>query len=338
MAPRPTQAPIAISVGDINGVGPEIALKAVCDFEWPAAQRFVLVGPAAVVAEQARRLRRPMPRPWRPGLSFPDRRVAVWDTCANEAPPRWAPGRVSATAGRQALRAAQLAVEAAQRGEAAAVVTAPICKEALQRAGLGVAGHTERLAEWTRARRVAMLLEGGGLRVALATTHLPLRRVPKALTRAAVRKTIELCAQALPWLGCPRGRIAVCGLNPHAGEGGALGDEEQKVIAPEIRRARNRGLPVAGPIPADVVFHQALQGKYDLVVAMYHDQGLGPLKTVGFETGVNITLGLPIVRVSPDHGTAFDIAGQGRADPRSMVAAIRRAAELAARPNPWRAA
>ena len=329
-------APIGIPLGDVNGIGPEVALKAVGDFPWPASRRFALVGPTGALRAQAMRLRRPLPPAWAPGLPFPPGQIALWDT-GGDARLRWTPGCVSAAAARAAIGALRAATDAARRGQLSALVTAPICKEGLQRAGLDAPGHTELLAAWTRARRYAMLLEGGGLRVALVTRHLPLRRVADAVTRAAVRETLRLAAEALPWLGCPRGRIAVCGLNPHAGDGGAIGDEERAVVAPEIRAARRRGIPVEGPVPADVVFHQALQGRYDLVVALYHDQGLGPLKTVGFDEGVNITLGLPIVRTSPDHGTAFDIAGRGIADPRSMVAAIRRAAELSSRPNPWRA-
>jgi len=328
-------APIGITLGDINGIGPEVALKAVYDCPWPASRRFVLVGPALALLEQARRLRRPMPPPWVPGRPFPPGRTALWDI-GGGARLRWTPGRVTAAAARAAVGALRAATDAARRGQFSALVTAPLCKEGLRRAGHAAPGHTELLAEWTRARRYAMLLEGGGLRVALVTRHLPLRRVAGAVTRAAVRETLRLAAEALPWLGCRRGRIAVCGLNPHAGDGGALGDEERTTIVPEIRAARRRGIRAEGPVPADVVFRQALRGRYDLVVALYHDQGLGPLKTVGFDEGVNITLGLPIVRTSPDHGTAFDIAGRGIADPRSMVAAIRRAVELAARPNPWR--
>ncbi len=335
MTPSRVPAPIGITLGDLNGIGPEVALKAVRDFPWPASARFVLIGPAAALVDQAFRFRCPLPPPWTPGRTFPRGSVALWDV-GRDARLRWTPGRVTAAAARAADAALRAAVEAARAGHLSAVVTAPICKEGFQRAGLGAAGHTERLAEWTRTRRVAMLLEGGGLRVALVTRHLPLRHVARAITRAAVRETIALAAEALRWLGIPRGRMAVCGLNPHAGDGGALGSEERAVIAPEIRAARRRGIRVVGPVPADIVFHQALHGRHDLIIAHYHDQGLGPLKTVGFDGGVNITLGLPIVRTSPDHGTAFDIAGRGLASPRSMVAAIQRAIELAARPNPWR--
>lgn len=328
-------APVGVTIGDFNGIGPEVALKAIGGRARPRGVRFALIGPADMWQAHCRRFGFPMPPLWRPGAPFPDAPAACWDI-AGESGMKWTPGRVMPAASRVAVAALRAAVAAAMEGRLSAVVTAPICKEGLARAGLDAPGHTELLAEWTGARRFAMLLMGGPLRVALVTRHLPLRRVAEAVTRAAVREAIEISAEALPWLGCPRARIAVCGLNPHAGDGGALGDEEITALKPEIRAARRRGLAVEGPIPADVVFHRAVRGEFDLVVAMYHDQGLAPLKTIAFETGVNVTLGLPIVRVSPDHGTAFDIAGRGVADPRSFEAALRCAAALARRRNPWR--
>ena len=179
------------------------------------------------------------------------------------------------------------------------------------------------------------MLLGGRLRVVLATRHVPLQRVPGLLDRASLVSTLVLTAEALDWLGCARSRVAVCGLNPHAGEGGMLGDEEKRVIAPAIAAVRRKGFDVTGPLPGDTVFHQAAQGRFEAVVAMYHDQGLAPLKLEAFETGVNLTLGLPWVRTSPDHGTAFDLAGRGRADARSMQAAARMAVHLARRPRSW---
>jgi 4-hydroxythreonine-4-phosphate dehydrogenase len=172
---------------------------------------------------------------------------------------------------------------------------------------------------------------GRWLRVALATTHLPLRQVPDSLSRAKVETVIELAAQACRDLGLPRARLAVCGLNPHAGEGGAFGTEDLEIIAPAVHAAQQRGFDAVGPLPADTVFHHALHGDFDAVVSMYHDQGLAPLKMIAFETGVNWTLGLPFIRTSPDHGTAYDIAVQGKADPSSMIAALRLAKQLAAR-------
>jgi 4-hydroxythreonine-4-phosphate dehydrogenase len=221
-------------------------------------------------------------------------------------------------------------------GRLDALVTAPICKEGFHEAGIPFPGHTEFLAALTKTRRFAMMLFGGPLRVVLVTRHIPLSEVPQCLTRGKVLEAIRLTAEALPWLGCRRARVAVCGLNPHAGEGGLLGREELTVIGPAVESARREGLRVFGPLPADTVFHAAAHGSFDAVVAMYHDQGLAPLKLIAFESGVNVTLGLPIVRTSPDHGTAFDIAGKNRADPSSMIEAVRNAIFLARRRNPWR--
>ena len=214
-------------------------------------------------------------------------------------------------------------------------MTAPISKEAFHLAGIREPGHTELLARLTGTRRYAMMLFGDKIRVVLATRHLPLRKVADALTADAIVEAVEMLARALPWMGFRRARIGVCGLNPHAGDGGALGTEEQTVIAPALARCRKRGWNVSGPIPADAIFHQHLAGRFDAVVAMYHDQGLGPMKMLSFESGVNLTLGLPIIRTSPDHGTAFDIAGRGIADPASTRTALDWAARLAARKNPW---
>jgi 4-hydroxythreonine-4-phosphate dehydrogenase len=245
------------------------------------------------------------------------------------------PGLIRVDASRAAHTWICEAVTACRAGILDAMVTAPISKEGFARAGIDVPGHTELLADLTRTRRFAMMLFGGCLRVTLVTRHVPLRRVPAMLTRPRIRQAIELTHAALPWLGVARSRIAVCGLNPHAGDGGTIGTEEQTVIAPVIRSLRRKHLDVLGPVPADTVFHEAHRGDYDAVVAMYHDQGLGPLKMLAFDTGVNLTLGLPIVRTSPDHGTAFAIAGTGTAREGSMLEAIKTAHRLALQPNPW---
>ncbi|HOW97423.1 MAG TPA: 4-hydroxythreonine-4-phosphate dehydrogenase PdxA [Kiritimatiellia bacterium] len=316
---------IGITLGDVNGIGPEIALRAVARGGWPANVRFVLVGSDALVRAQARALR----------LRLPGDRVSVWDPAPALAPD-WKPGRIRADASRAAGAWIRAAAAACLDGRLDAMVTAPICKEGFQKAGIHVPGHTELLAELTGTRRYAMMLFGGPLRVVLATRHLPLADVARKLKRADVLEAIRITGEALPWLGCRGGRIGVCGLNPHAGDGGAIGREEITVIAPAIRAARREGFNAVGPVPADVIFRQAVRGDFDAVVAMYHDQGLGPLKMLAFETGVNVTLGLPIVRTSPDHGTAFDIAGRGRANPSSIVEAIRQAIALTRRRNPWK--
>jgi 4-hydroxythreonine-4-phosphate dehydrogenase len=228
--------------------------------------------------------------------------------------------------------AADWVVEGAKRcleGELAALATAPITKELLHRAGYPFVGQTELLAHLSRTKRFAMMLTGGPLRVALVTIHAPLRDVPKLIRTRKIVEVIELSDEICRRFGIRRPRIAVAGLNPHAGEGGLLGDEEQRVIAPAVKRAARSGIVVNGPHSADTLFYRAAHGQFDAVVAMYHDQGLAPLKLIAFDDGVNLTLGLPFVRTSPDHGTAPDIAGKGIACPNGMIAAINMAAKLA---------
>ncbi len=337
---------LAVTLGDPGGIGMEIALKAAYG-RGPAQLTLVLVGNPRLLSAQARRLRLPLP----PAIGHPlDLRraarrpmVYLWDP-DNAQPGRsdrlaWRPGKTGRDYGRLSAAWVKAAVAGCQQGWFDGIVTAPICKKSLALAGLPFPGHTEYLAALTGVKDFAMMLIGGPLRVVLATRHLPLARVPKALTIAGIVATAKLTAAALRWLtaGQPgRAALAICALNPHAGDGGLLGREEAEIIAPAVRRLRRAGLNVVGPVPADVVFHQAARGDYGAVLAMYHDQGLGPLKTLAFDTGVNLTLGLPIIRTSPDHGTAFDIAGRGVADARSMQAAIALANDLARRPNPWR--
>ena len=230
--------------------------------------------------------------------------------------------------------AADWVVEGAKRclaGELAALVTAPISKKLLRDAGYRFEGHTELLAHIARTKRFAMMLVGGPLRVALVTIHVPLAKVPRLLSTKKIIEVIELSHDVCRRFGIRHPRIGVAGLNPHAGESGLLGDEERRIIAPAVRRAARKKINVTGPWPADTLFHKAYHGEFDAVVAMYHDQGLAPLKMIAFDSGVNLTLGLPFVRTSPDHGTAFDIAGKNIARPDSMIAAINLAANLAAR-------
>jgi 4-hydroxythreonine-4-phosphate dehydrogenase len=224
---------------------------------------------------------------------------------------------------KRAADAADWIVEGAKHclaGELAALVTAPVSKQLVA----PWPGQTELLAHISKTRKYAMMLVGGPLRVALVTTHAPLRDVPKLITGRRIREVIELAEDFCRRIGIKRPRIGVAGLNPHAGEGGLFGDEEKRIIAPAIKRTH-----AVGPLPADTMFHKAYRGELDAVVAMYHDQGLAPLKMIAFDTGVNITLGLPFVRTSPDHGIAYDIAGKGIASPNSMIAAINLAARLA---------
>jgi len=326
---------LVITSGDVNGVGPEIALKAVSRHSWSAGTRFVLLGDHAVFEQVAHQLNLSVPLSWEPSVPWPSRRrVVIWSPASVRA--RLSPGKITAQAARLAMDWVRLAVDGCLNGTFDGMVTAPLCKAGLMKAGIDLPGHTEYLAQLTGTKRYAMMLMGKALRVVLVTRHLSLRDVPDALTKTAIREAVQLTAEALPWLQCPAGCIGVCALNPHAGDGGALGDEERRIISPALRKLKREGVSVEGPVPADVIFYQALKNRYDAVIAMYHDQGLGPLKMLSFEDGINITLGLPIIRTSPDHGTAFDIAGTGQANPASMIAAIKLALSLTSRPNPWR--
>jgi 4-hydroxythreonine-4-phosphate dehydrogenase len=282
---------IALTVGDPSGIGPEIAARAAGDPRVRAACEPVVYAP--------------------PDL------------------PSFEPGRLSAEAGRAAYDVIVRAVDDAKQGDISAITTAPINKEALRLAGLKWSGHTDLLAHLTGARDVAMMFHSDALRVVLATIHVALADVPRLLTQALVERTIALTARELPKFDKIAPRIAVAGLNPHAGEHGLFGHEEAAVIAPAIETCRARGIDVTGPFPADTVFVRAQRGEFDVVIACYHDQGLIPVKLLAFGRAVNVTLGLPIVRTSVDHGTAFDIAGKGIADPESMIAATLLAARLA---------
>lgn len=282
---------VAITVGDPAGIGPEIARKAAEDARVRAACEPVIYGPPA-------------------GVSFE-------------------PGVLSAEAGRAAYDAICAAVRDAQAGIVQAVATAPVNKLAFARAGLPWKGHTDLLGHLTGSRRVAMMFWSEPLKVVLATVHIPLADVPSALTREGLEAVIALTADELPAFGVDRPRLAIAGLNPHAGEDGLLGFEEQRVVRPAIDAARGRGIDVKGPFPGDTVFVRAVRGEFDAVVACYHDQGLIPVKLMAFGHSVNVTLGLPIVRTSVDHGTAFDIAGRNVADASSMIEATLLAARLA---------
>jgi len=335
---------LGITMGDPAGIGPEIAAKALGDPAVRKAARALVIGDARVMAAAVRLSGRDLTV--RPLARVAD---ATWDPdavevldLANADPAAFPVGRVSALCGRAAYEYIERGVRLAVAGEIDGIVTAPISKEALAAAGMTHSGHTEILAELTNTRAYAMLLMGRDLRVIHVTTHVALRRVPELVTRERVLRTIRLGHDAMRRLGMAAPRIAVCGLNPHAGEGGLFGDEEQVAIAPAIADARAEGIEATGPYPADTLMSRARGGEFDCVVAMYHDQGHTPVKTVGFRydeakktwtgmSGVNVTVGLPILRVSVDHGTAFDRAGQGTANPESMVEAIVIAAEMAPR-------
>jgi 4-hydroxythreonine-4-phosphate dehydrogenase len=322
---------IAISLGDITGIGPEVTLKALAEEMERDDTRYLLIGDAKNIAAVHKQL----------GLKFHlhpfsesagKGRVFVHNPLPEPLPASMEAG--SPAAARAALAWLTDGAQRCLRHEMNALVTAPLSKNAVLRSGQAFIGQTEYLSELAGTKRTAMMLlgqddRGRWLRVALATTHVPMKLLAAQIRGDKIEMAIELAADACRDLGLARSRIAVCGLNPHAGEGGELGDEEITTIKPAVDASRKKGIDVSGPFGADALFHYVYRGDYDAVVAMYHDQGLAPLKMVAFENGVNWTLGLPFVRTSPDHGTAYDIAGQGKANPSSMRAAIRLAKQLA---------
>ncbi len=281
---------IALTAGDPAGIGPEIVAKAAADPGVRAVCEPVIFDSAVAAGVR--------------------------------------PGEVSAAAGQAAYETIVAAVAAARRGDVDAIATAPINKLAFARAGLPWKGHTDLLAHLCGGSKVAMLFHAPQLKVVLITVHVPLREVPALLTRELVAGTIRLTAASLPQFGIARPRLALAGLNPHAGESGLLGSEDDEVLAPAVAAARAEGIDIAGPLPADTVFVRASRGEFDCVLACYHDQGLIPVKLLAFGQAVNVTIGLPIIRTSVDHGTAFDIAGQGVADAGSMIAAVKLAAQM----------
>jgi 4-hydroxythreonine-4-phosphate dehydrogenase len=325
-------------MGDARGVGPEVALKALAAADSPGTVR--LVGVREVFAGAARalglealfgRLEEGIldvatPREREPGGELARQPAREGGHPLRSLPP--------ALAGAWAGRAVEAAVRELRPEEGDALVTAPLDKAALQAGGYPYPGHTEMLAALSGASRVAMMLVAGELRVSLVTGHLPLRKVASWLEGGRIREVFLLTHHALRsgW-GIAEPRIAVCGLNPHAGEDGALGGEEREIVAPAVRELAAEGFRATGPLSADTAFVRALAGEFDAVLALYHDQGMIPVKLHGFGGGVNVTLGLPFVRTSPDHGTALDIAGTGRARPESFAAALALAQSLAARPD-----
>lgn len=307
---------IAVTFGDPAGIGPEVVLKALADPEIAPLAEWKVVGDAAVL-EWAEQLT---------GAALPPNAALVDVGALSKG--GWQPGRLSAECGRAALAYVREAVQMCLDGRAGAMATAPLNKEAVALSGERFSGHTEYIAALCGASESRMLLVGSRLRVVHVSTHIPLREACR-LDTGRILRTIELGAEAMVRLGIPSPRIAVCGLNPHAGEGGLFGDEDARAIVPAVKGAQASGLLCEGPLPADTVFLRAVRGEFDLVVAMYHDQGHIPAKLVDFEGTVNVSLGLPILRTSVDHGTAFDIAGKNVANPASMKAALRLAARMA---------
>ena len=323
---------IAITMGDPAGIGAEVIVKALADPILRHRARYIIYGLNEMLSYAADLAEFDVFW-WRDQYngrlrSYPHDVVVVdYDQYSMLGTVLRAPSKMG---GEASMRFCMDAIEAANRKLVDAVVTAPIAKESWKLAGYHYPGHTELFAQRTGARRYAMMFTGGPLKVVLATVHMPLMGLWGRLNIGAVFQPIELLQQAMvEWFDTLKPRIAVCGLNPHASENGQFGDEEERIITPAITMACEQGIDASGPYPPDTIFLAARDGKYDAVVAMYHDQGLIPIKLLAFDQAVNLTIGLPIIRTSPDHGTAFDIVGRNRANPGSMRAAIELAIDLA---------
>jgi 4-phospho-D-threonate 3-dehydrogenase / 4-phospho-D-erythronate 3-dehydrogenase len=321
-------------MGDPAGIGPEVIAKALSGRQLHKICRPLVIGSLPIMAHTVKALRLKLkvlpvgghdtPTP-RPGT------VAILDPLHSPLG-RFTPGLAAAETGAASVRFVEKAVELAQLGCLDGIVTAPINKEAINMAGCRYPGHTELLADLTQAKESGMMIVGGPLRIMFVTTHVAIKDLPSLLTQAKIEKAIRLAQMALTTLfGIKRPKIGVAALNPHAGEHGLFGDEEARVIFPAARAAQTQGILASDPLPADTLFGKAAKGQYDGIVALYHDQGLIPLKLVAFGTCVNLTVGLPIIRTSVDHGTAFDIVGTGVADPGSLIEAVTLAARIAQR-------
>ena len=326
---------IAVTMGDPAGVGPELCLRLLAHAELAQVCTPILFGDAAVLVEVAQRLNLPMPAPvvaldrWQHEHAKLDRPAVVDFGLLKSHEVQ--PGQVAAATGLASYQYVQRAIQAALSGEVAALCTAPINKEALHAAGVNYPGHTEILADLTGAPSVVMMLTSDEITCALVTAHVALADVSGLLSVDRITETIKHTAAAMRRLRGREPRLVVCGLNPHASEHGLFGDEEARVIEPAVAAARAAGINIIGPLPPDTAFLPARRAETDAYICMYHDQGLIPMKMLAFETGINITLGLPIIRTSVDHGTAFDIAWQGKASPVSLFEAMKLAVRLVAR-------
>jgi 4-hydroxythreonine-4-phosphate dehydrogenase len=322
---------IGVTIGDPSGIGPEVIVKALGDPDVRSLGRFLIYGCEEALFDAAEKANiRPF---WfrveRERAARIDTGVVVVDF-DEYADYSWNEARPSAIGGKASLQFFDEAIEAARSGTIDAIVTGPIHKTSWRLAGCRFPGHTEKIADACKTRRYTMAFVGGGLRVALASTHLGLFDLRNKFTIGLVFQPIDLLDDALRhWFGIEHPRIAVAGLNPHSSEEGRFGDEETRIIEPAMQMARNAGINVEGPFPPDTLFLPRRRTRYDGIVAMYHDQGLIPVKMLAFDTAVNVTLGLPVIRTSVDHGTAFDIAGTNKADPGSMKEAVRLACQLA---------
>jgi 4-phospho-D-threonate 3-dehydrogenase / 4-phospho-D-erythronate 3-dehydrogenase len=331
----PSKIPtVAVTIGDPFGIGPEITLKALADPALFDRQKsgggrksrgranFLVIGDRAALSSLPGSLNTALRTD--PRISFVDLRMI------SEGAVRW--GRQSALSGKASLAYIDRALKLIKYGKADCLVTAPVSKEAISRAGIRFSGHTEYIAKAFDTDKFAMMLIGGPLRVTLVTRHIPLRAVAKAVTKKEISDCIELSYTALKrYFGIKRPRIGVASLNPHGGEGGSIGEEEDRVIKPAVALAKKLFKDIVGPVSSEALFYEAFRGRLDCVIAMYHDQGLTPLKMVGRDNSVNVTLGLPFARTSPGHGTAFDIAGKSIANAEPMIEAIKVAIQMSDR-------
>jgi len=318
---------IAITMGEPGGIGPEVIAKALSKPDIRKHCIPVIIGDTDMMREAVKLS----------GLSL--RVKTIDDMCdlkpsADTVEVLHVRSRItkknapSVSSGKAVVRYVKKAVELAMRDEVSAIVTAPISKESLKLAGYAWPGHTELLAELTNTKDYAMMFASRKLKIILCTIHIPMKDVPGKIRKGLVLKTLRLAKRGTEMLGIRHPRIGVAGLNPHAGESGIIGREEKQEIIPAMQKALAEGINISGPYPPDVVFHKGYHGEFDMIVCMYHDQGLIPFKMIAFDTGVNVTVGLPLIRTSPDHGTGFDIAWKNRANPSSMIEAIKLAAKL----------
>ncbi len=326
---------LAITMGDPAGIGPEIIVKALASPTVWRICRPIVVGSASVFEKEVGRLDSPLrvvvlqgDHSLMEGKQIAKGHIPILDPLEKPLG-RFRIGKATRGPGAASVECIETAVRLAQSRCVAGIVTAPINKEAIHLAGCSHPGHTELLADLTKTKDFGMMLLGGPLKILFVTTHLSIRKLPRALTTKRIFTAIRLAHKAMrQYFQVSRPRVGVAALNPHAGEHGLFGNEEQTIIAPAVKKASQEGIRVSGPWPADTLFGAAVRGAYDVIVAMYHDQGLIPLKTIAFGQCINMTVGLPIIRTSVDHGTAYDIAGKGKADPQSLIQAIKLAARL----------
>lgn len=327
--------PLALSIGDPSGIGPEIALAAWSRSKADEVPAFYLLGDAALLAARARTLGLDVPMAETTPAAVMDIFATALPVVPLQDPMIDAPGAPRAENAAGTLEAIERGVQDVKAGRAAAIVTLPIAKKPLYEAGFAHPGHTEFLAElaarhWGGTHRAVMMIAGPDLRTVPVTIHVPLAKVPSLLSEELIVETAEIVARDLAArfrMAAPR--LAIAGLNPHAGEGGAMGAEDEAIVRPAVERLRAMGIEASGPLPADTMFHARARAGYDAAICMYHDQALIPAKTLAFDEAVNVTLGLPFIRTSPDHGTAFDIAGKGVARSDSLIAALKMARQMA---------